>query len=192
VPRPLPEPAPKPPPSWLADAERYVARYAEHPEAADRWYGYRKLGADVVAARELGYGVLPAYSSACSHLRLIVPLRFQGAIVGLHGRATECDCGKWRGASRHPDHKIFLYNYETLADCHNKQLWIVENPADALLFEQVEQGNACAVATLGVSMWTDEWTRWLVAAAPSKNKTRTLRYSFPEAPKKASKRRFRV
>jgi len=165
--QPTPRPAePAPLPSWLLDAEQHVRRYAGHAQAVALWQDYRPLTTKTIAAYRLGYGTLPAYASACNHPRLVVPLIWNNEIVGLHGRALGCECGKWRGASRHPEHGKFLYNHATLKVCAGKPLFILENPADALLMEQEDPG-ACAVATLGVTMWRDEWTAWLRYFAPS-------------------------
>jgi hypothetical protein len=51
--------------------------------------------------------------------------------------------------------------------CRGKTLFVVENPVDCLL---LESAGLCAVATLGVTMWTQErpWTALLRLAKPER------------------------
>lgn len=50
-------------------------------------------------------------------------------------------------------------------DAHGRLLAIVENPVDADLLEYYNQ-DILAVATCGVTIWRDEWTKALVKIAP--------------------------
>jgi len=111
----------------------------------------------------------------------MVPFFSGGLVVGFRGRAVACDCGKWLSPS---GSRIVLYNggrllppesrnrnaVFSLGDCpdevwaRKKLLIIVENPIDALLIE--EKTRHLAVATLGVSMWRQGWTKALKRAKP--------------------------
>jgi hypothetical protein len=88
----------------------------------------------------------------------MVPLYEDGEIVGIRGRSLGCDCGKWLspGGSR-----CVLYNAEHLSRVAGKVLWILENPIDALMLE-LRVSQSVAVATLGVSLWQDDWTERVV------------------------------
>lgn len=144
------------------EPDRLAAQYAAHPEAVARWQAYKPLPAEVITRYQLGYGRLPRYSSRCQHERLIVPLLgSSGHVVGFRARSAGCDCGKWLSPA---GSQMVLFNMATLAFSAGEQLWIVENPIDALLLEQ--RYPVKAVATMGVTIWHDEWTHWIVAAKP--------------------------
>lgn len=153
-------------PSWLENAATITAQQQGHPKRYARWYTYRRLDPATVDRYGLGVGALPW--SHCHHERLTMPLSYNGAVVGLRGRALDCDCEKWLSSSPHPAHTKFLYNAPTLRQARGCLLYITENPADALLLEQrYHQHGVRAVATLGVTMWRDAWTRWIAAAQPA-------------------------
>lgn len=131
--------------------DELAVRYAAHPERMQRWQAYKPVNADTIKRYRLGFGALPAHSSRCPHRRLIVPLFEAGTCVGFRARQVECECGKWLSPG---GSQLTLYNARDLA---GKLVWIVENPIDALLIEQ-RYPECAAVATLGVSVWRDEWT----------------------------------
>ncbi len=133
------------------DPDDLARRYAAQPEAVEQWQAYKPLSVETIRRYQLGYGVFPAHSSQCTHPRLIVPLFAGGRCVGFRGRSTGCACPKWLspGGSR-----MVLYNAH---DVTGKLLWVVENPVDALLLEAYD-ARCAAVATLGVTIWTDEYT----------------------------------
>lgn len=145
------------------EPERLATTYASHPETVARWRAYKPLPEDVIRRHRLGYGRLPRYSSRCPHERLIVPLFDEERVVGFRARSLECDCGRWLSPA---GSQMVLYNRETLRRAAGKLLWIVENPIDALLLEL--RYPVGAVATLGVTMWHDEWTEWIARCGAKK------------------------
>ena len=164
------------------EGEAMARRYEAHPDAWDRWAAYApSLPHSFFVAYRLGFGSLPQHMSHCTHPRLQVPLIAGGKVVGFRSRAVGCDCAKWLspGGSR-----MILYNGQRLgetraryremvligdaplfqrADVAGRHLYIVENPIDALL---ADNRGWPAVATLGVTIWRDEWTRLLYSATP--------------------------
>lgn len=144
----------------------YLALFYNHNQAGTvyrRWREYKKITDDVINKNFLGYGRFPRYSSKCNHHRLIVPIfGIDGSCIGLRGRSIDCDCGKWLSPA---GSQMFLYNWQTLKNAQGKLLFIVENPIDALMLELVNPGIK-AVATLGVTIWQDEYTDMIAAANP--------------------------
>lgn len=137
---------------YLADqySHRFGASYYW-----EKWQSYKPVPVDLVKKHWLGYGAFPKYSSKCSHNRLIVPIfGLDRMVIGLRGRAIDCNCGKWLSPA---GSQMFLYNWQTLKDAAGKLLFVVENPIDALMLELVNE-NVKAVATLGVTIWQDEYT----------------------------------
>ena len=170
------------------DCEALAESYAAHPGALTAWQSYAPtLTAGMIGAFGLGLGPLPRYSSRCQHERLQMPLRAGGRVVGFRSRAIGCDCAKWLSPGGNPSR--FLFNGARLAGGNVLQeafqdsavrsyvgdtaglppwkagqtLFVCENPVDALL---LEQGGYPTVATLGVTFWSDAWTRLLQAARP--------------------------
>jgi hypothetical protein len=169
-------------PSWLKNAQDYLDGYTSDLTVYDRWQAYKPLDPDLIRAYRLGVGVLPPYSSRCPHPRLIVPLLAGGEIRGFRGRSLGCDCGKWLSASTMADWTKFLFNggclvqdqatarernlgYSNSGYARGETLLILENPADAILAEQ--KLGVWAVATLGVTIWRDDWTQSLIECKPS-------------------------
>lgn len=166
----------------LENAHMLAYQYAMHPHALEAWTQYKAVDYQMLRERRLGVGVFPQFTSKCPHERLMVPLASDGNVVGFRGRQIGCDCGKWLspGGSR-----MVLYNGARilapgdrgragellLGDTVGKQcargdlLVICENPIDALLWER--KTGKPTVATLGVSIWKDEWTRALTENPPS-------------------------
>jgi len=153
---PRPAPAPKPRPArravWNWDA--LVAQYAANPRRLEAWASYKPLPEDVIRARRLGLGTFPKSLSKCQHERLMVPLYEDGRCVGIRGRSLGCSCGRWLSPL---GSRCVLYNAEALSRAAGRVVFIVENPVDALMLEQLHP-HVVAVATLGVSMWQDTWT----------------------------------
>lgn len=173
TPRPiLPKPAPKKQdyiPDWKKNPTIYLRRLCRDYEVYPKWREYKPLSSKIIESHLLGYGVLPA--SKCKHKRLIVPLIFEQKLYGFRGRAIDCDCGKW--LSSYGSEGI-LYNSEILlkdtayysfgdSERKTEPVLIVENPIDALMLE--ERGLK-SVATLGVTMWKDEWTEMIKSTNP--------------------------
>lgn len=157
--------APKPKP-WQARAELLAKNFAQTPGNVQAWQKYKPVSADVIREHQLGFGEFPGglwdstREEFCHHRRLIVPLFDGDHVVGFRCRAMECQHTKWLspGGTR-----LVLYN----AACLRPGLELVaiaENPIDALLV--VEKWHTAAVATLGVSVWNDDYTARLWAAKP--------------------------
>ena len=144
------------------DFDRLALGYNRWPVIYEKWRAYKPIPDEVIDKNNLGYGIFPRHSSRCSHYRLIVPIYDQHRCIGLRGRAIDCDCGRWLSPA---GSQMFLYNWQALKDAQGKLLFIVENPIDALMLELVSDGIK-AVATLGVTIWQDEYTDMIVAANP--------------------------
>lgn len=147
---------------WRRKPELYVQRFQKALETMRRWEAYRKFDLDTIAKWRLGVGVLP--SSQCKHRRLIYPVIIGGEIVGLRGRAFECDCTKWLQSA---GSNAQLFNQDALAP--GCVAIIVESPADVMLAEQTlrskQPGKMSWVpiaGTAGAGTWKDEWSRLLV------------------------------
>jgi hypothetical protein len=158
------------------DFQRLAAQYAGAPGVTARWRAYKPVSEQLVAAYRLGYGAFPQYTSKCQHHRLMVPLIAQGQVVGFRGRSLGCDCGKWLSPA---GSRMVLCNGERLTGNEHaglgyawgtrrilwRELWVVENPIDAILAEMLWP-EVAVVATLGVAMWQEEWTALVAAAGP--------------------------
>lgn len=151
-------------PDWLDHVNDYQTMYASRADRVNLWQQYKAVTEEQITAYGLGVGRFPAYTSACSHDRLTVPItRPDAGIVGFRGRAFQCDCKSWltpKGS------RMFLFNWEALAQVKGQPLFIVENPIDALLLKAKK--NTIAVATLGVTIWKAEYTELIKTANPSK------------------------
>lgn len=161
---PVYQPAPAQPRPWQARAGVVAESLAQTPGTLQAWQRYKPLPADVVSARRLGYGVFPGglwsqRTGRCEHPRLIVPIYRAGAVTGFRCRAVMCQCDKWLSPG---GTKLWLYDVErAVAGC---ELWIVENPIDALML-QVRGYQACA--TFGASIWNDACTAAVADRRPS-------------------------
>lgn len=144
------------------DFDYLALKYSDYPRLISAWNDYKVLPERIIRENNLGYGIFPRHSSRCGHYRLIVPIYDQHRCIGLRGRAIDCHCGRWLSPA---GSQMFLYNWQTLKDAQGKLLFIVENPIDALVMELVNDGIK-AVATLGVSIWQDEYTQMIVDAKP--------------------------
>jgi len=138
----------------------FVTRFAEHPRRTELWSAYKPLSTATLDRMQLGVGILPY--SRCRHERLIVPVWNGPELVGLRGRAIDCDCGKWLASAGWSIDLAPLYNSEQLRV--GQVVWIVENPVDALMLS--ERTEYTGVATYSVSYWTEAWTRRLIEAQP--------------------------
>ncbi len=176
VPRP---PAHRPRPKPTADFGQLARVYETYPGRVELWRAYKPLWPETIEAYRLGYGSFPQYTSRCQHPRLMVPLIAEGKVVGFRGRRVEgCTCeGKVKWLSPVGTVPV-LYNGERLGAqgpllgmaagdrlATGRTLFIVENPLDALLLEQLGQ-NVTAVATLSVSQWNEGWTDLIRLARP--------------------------
>lgn len=141
------------------DFDRLAVEYSLARGVVEKWNRYKALPVNVIDKNVLGYGRLPRYSSKCQHDRLIVPIFGpDNMCIGLRARSVGCKCGKWLSPA---GSEMFLYNWQTLRDAQGQLLFIVENPIDALLLE-LAHDNIKAVATLGVTIWDDEYTPLVV------------------------------
>ena len=181
-----PEPAPLKPRPWQGQADVLARSFAQSPGTVEAWQAYKPLPVQVIRGYQLGLGIWPGglfwpgkeanraewgnpafYDKdqgpwwKCLHRRLIVPLFSAGEqIGGFRCRAIECPCKKWLSPG---GSELVLYNAGAIR--HGQELAIVENPADALL---VASHWLPAVATLGVTIWKDEYTEILRSTQPSK------------------------
>lgn len=152
---PRPAPAPR---AWQRHADGLMRSYAQTPGAVQAWQSYKPLSADAIRQNWLGLGCLPG--RPCQHRRLIVPLFKARRCVGFRARRFECDCEpKWDTPA---GSELTLYHADAVRP--GQPVWIIENPADALLLG--ERLGAIAVATLGVSIWKDGYTDRVRRAAP--------------------------
>jgi hypothetical protein len=169
APAALPAPAPAKPRPWQSQAWALALSFTQTPGTVAAWQAYKPLPADVIARRRLGLGVFPgglAYKQGgqwlrCEHRRLIVPL-FSGrdAVAGFRCRAIECDHKKWLSPG---GTEMVLYNAAHIR--RGQPLTVLENPIDALLVHY--QWGEAAVATMGVTIWKDHYTRQVAQAGPS-------------------------
>lgn len=150
-------------PDWMKHPEIYVRQYEDHPLKYEMWDEYKTLPHSVIDRRRLGVGVLPKYSSQCRHSRLIVPIIVGTMIVGLRGRAIDCDCGKWLSAEGSTLDMMPLYGVDEIPPA--AIIWIVENPIDALIISSSTE-TSYGVATYGVTYWRDGWTETLKSLCP--------------------------
>jgi len=138
----------------------FAERAAKNPRRAELWAAYKPLSLGTIDRMQLGVGILPY--SRCKHERLIVPVYSGPELVGLRGRAIDCDCGKWLASAGWSNDLAPLYNSDALSI--GQVIWIVENPVDALMLS--ERTEYAGVATYSVSYWTDAWTKRLQEAQP--------------------------
>lgn len=137
------------------------------------WQAYKPVTRAMVERHRLGVGKLPLMwshreqryrpASKCTHDRLLVPLFEDGFLVGVRGRAIDCDCGKWLSPG---GNHATLYNAEALMP--GCTVIIVENAVDALLVTDATADDVVAVSTLSVSYLLpgrDGWSRpgWIAA-----------------------------
>jgi hypothetical protein len=169
---------------WMEQLPDYLERYTARPDRYAAWKSYRQVDYALVMRHLLGIGCFPEFSSQCQHERLIVPMLQNGKPVAFRGRSiATCEHKKWLSTAMGGRPPI-LFNGGVLlpagsrarvsdydltdsagAYCQGRVLLVVENPVDCILLESV---GACAVATLGVTMWTRErpWTQLLKVARP--------------------------
>jgi DNA primase len=129
------------------------------PDSVPLWRAYRPLSEGSIAAWQLGIGVLPA--SKCAHRRLVVPIRREGRVVALAGRALTCDCPKWTLAG---GSEFALFNADFISE--GSTVVVVENRADAVLCCQTWP-SFVTVAKGSANVWRPEWTARMLAARPS-------------------------
>ncbi len=155
-----PQEARRAPATWLGIAEHLIQTYVLHPRAWELWQAYKPVSRQDFERRGLGVGVLP--QSKCKHERLIVPIFDGTMVVGLRGRAIDCDCGKWLTPKDTNIDLYPLYNEDSLRP--GCVVWIGENPADSLLLTR--RTPYVGVATYSVAYWRERWERALIAARP--------------------------
>ncbi len=178
--------------SWIDIADDLAESFTWATDLVDAWQAYKPVPEKVIVERMLGYGVFPGlwYSNGqgkpdwvdpqggrhwkCNHSRLIVPLLCQGSVVGFRCRSTKCNCPRWLSPS---GSKLVLYNGgrisqpdldnrvgDTVGEMDTDEVWILENPIDAILNEHFM--GLATVATLGVSIWKQNWTEALARRKP--------------------------
>lgn len=150
---------PQEPRQWQRSPESYLERYCAHWHRVERWQAYKPLTLDSIARWRLGVGTLP--SSPCQHERLIYPVIEAGQIVGLRGRAIQCDCDKWISAG---GSTARLWGADLLRP--GARVIIAENPVDAMLAMQETPGIIAVAGTAGASTWPDDWTKRIAESQP--------------------------
>lgn len=157
-------------PAWMemSLASRLLHQWEHHPDRFSLWNSYKPLPEEIILAKWLGVGKLPAYTSKCTGERLIVPvLDTYGQLVGIRGRYLACSCcdpkhDKWLVAKGTSPERMPLYNADALtAGC---VVWVVENPIDALMVNL--NTPFIGVASYSTSYWHTRWTDCLLAAHP--------------------------
>lgn len=157
-------------PRWMdmSVATRLLHQWEHHPQRLALWKNYKALPDEIIFAKRLGVGKLPAYSSKCQGDRLIVPVFDKhGQLVGIRGRYLGCACcnpksDKWLVAKGTTPERMPLYNADALTK--GATVCIVENPIDALILS-VETPHV-GVASYSTSYWQDRWTETLRQACP--------------------------
>lgn len=183
----LPPPPPKQPiaePDWKTNAEDWMLVYESAEERHKLWSAYKPLTDAEIDYYRMGYGPLPAHSSRCQHNRLILPLTCGSEIVGFRARHAGCECDerktKWlspsgtrvplfNGAamlSRDKHLAELLLGNNIRSNFRRRLVAIVENPIDAILFQRTT--GWLSLATMGVSIWREEWTKTLREYRPEK------------------------
>lgn len=149
---------PELPAYWQKNPQKYLDRFTSHPDVYARWSQYKPLSMNTIARHKLGVGVLP--SSQCKHTRLIVPILFDGRILGFRGRALTCACTKDcpKDCKRHCPRwlsalntKTTLYGVEDIQP-GDKVFW-VENHVDALLVHELMPEFKGVASTSGAGAW---------------------------------------
>lgn len=143
------------PPSWMLEPSALLEAYTSHPERFSLWRAYKPLPVAVIEEKRLGVGVLPA--SKCRHPRLILPVFWGTALVGLRGRAIDCSCAKWLAPGGTRLDLLPLYNHEALTP--GCVAWLVENPVDALML--TEKTGYVGLATYSTAYWREAWAEAL-------------------------------
>lgn len=159
----IPEPKPVEPQKprfWQVQGETVVKRFETHLMRLALWTRYKPISKEIIVSRRLGVGVLP--SSRCQHERLIVPIFEDGRLIGLRGRAINCECDKWLTSAGTTPRNMPLYNLENIPT--GAVIWIVENSVDALLIGQYTEFHGAA--SYSVSYWESRWTDALIAKKP--------------------------
>lgn len=167
---PAPPMRPMPTPRWMdmSVATRLLHQWENHPDRVALWQSYKPLPADVIQAKRLGVGKLPAYASKCQGERLILPVFDAfGQLVGVRGRYLDCPCcnpksDKWLVAKGTTPERMPLYNIEAVQP--SSIVYLVENPVDALMVAQ--SSPFIGVAAYSTSYWQARWTLSLQAARP--------------------------
>ena len=164
----------------------YGRVFTSHPDLATAWREYKIVPEALARWYRLGLGCFPegSYMSKCTHLRLTVPLiDTAGTVHGFRCRTIAGDYGGWRERCEAAGHakwlspagtQMLLYNGQRIGEGpkygvasdglpppdQETVLFVVENPIDAIQVEMVygDARNVRAVATLGVTVWDDEWT----------------------------------
>lgn len=159
----LPPPRPRTPRPWQSEPEKYVARYVSALDRVSAWTAYRPLTLDTIARWQLGVGRLP--SSKCAHRRLVVPIRRDGKVVALAGRAfccpPTCEAARWTLAG---GSEFALFGLDGVGE--GSTVIVVENRADAVLACQ-EWPDYVTVAKGSANVWKPEWTEAFIARRPA-------------------------
>ena len=145
---------------WMLSGESVLKRMESHLFRFALWGQYKPVSVENIKRLRLGVGVLP--SSRCKHERLTVPVFDNGRLVGLRGRALNCDCGKWLSSGGTSPETMPLYGIDDAKP--GGVIWICENCIDAALITQ--QGEFFGVASYSVSYWKDHWTESLLRLSP--------------------------
>jgi len=93
---------------------------------------------------------------------MIYPVYEEEAVVALRGRAVDCTCPKWLNSK---GSKVALWGSQYLR--LGAQVYIVENPVDAMLLMQEWPTKVAVAGTGGAGTWRDEWTKRILTSRPS-------------------------
>jgi len=151
----------------IHDFDDLATVYHNAPMVYTKWNQYKPITMDLIYKYQLGVGVLPL--SSCKHERLVMPIKYNGKVIGFRGRAIDCDCKKWMQSSGLTLDMLPLYNSEHIMP--GDAVIIVENAIDAILVSTCSSffgtGKCTGVATFSTSYWKDDWTKILVKAKPA-------------------------
>lgn len=159
-----PAPMPEERYAWQDNADDLAEQYAAHRDTVALWRGYKRLSEATIRRHGLGVGVLP--ECQCKHQRLIYPLKIDGRVVGLRGRAylplCKEHCQPWLSAR---GTKAQLWGRDLLMAATTPQrVVLLENAIDAMwLMERHPQYLALA-GSAGAGTWKPEWTDALAMA----------------------------
>ena len=118
-------------PTWAMHATELIEGYCNHPQKFELWESYKPVSRENIIRHKFGVGVLPGQTMT----RLIVPLWFDGKLVGIKGRVLpgqEAEA-KWISAAGSTMNVLWGIEYVPM---NADYLFICENYVDACLVSQ--------------------------------------------------------